>query len=197
MAARADAVPKAGSQALIRGDNMTSTPAVPEADRWRTQLGSLANFEKGRVEIIDDDPRHYTFSNMFQVASMSKPYEQVAVGKNIQYVLEVLRAEGTSAWRTADHDQFALIMDGVVETHLVKLEDEAQRAATGKQGSVAVQGAPRGPKMGHIVARRGHMVLLPAGAAYQFRSASPGVILMQTIAGDDTTYKWAEICQTM
>ena len=49
---------------------------------------------------------------MFEVASASKPYEKVAVGKNMQYVLEVLRAEGTSEWRTASHDEFALVMDG-------------------------------------------------------------------------------------
>jgi hypothetical protein len=176
---------------------MTSSPAAPETDRWRTRFGSLADFDKGRVEIIDDDPRHYTFSNMFEVASMSKPYEQVAVGKNIQYVLEVLRAEGTSGWRTAAHDQFALVMDGTVQTQLVRLDEEAQRAPTGRQGSTAVQGEPRGPKMGQVIARRGHMVLLPAGAAYQFSASTPGVILMQTMAGDDTSYKWADICQTM
>jgi hypothetical protein len=176
---------------------MTTTTAAPDTERWKTQFGSLDDFDKGRVEVIDDDPKHYTFSNMFEVASISKPYEQVAVGKNIQYVLEVLRAEGTSEWRTAAHDQFALVMDGEVTVQLLKLEDANQRAAEGKPGSMRLQGEPRGPKMGHVVARRGHMTLLPAGAAYQFRASRPGVILMQTIAGDDTVYKWAEICQTM
>jgi hypothetical protein len=173
------------------------TTAAPDAERWKTKFGSLDHFDKGRVEVIDDDPKHYTFSNMFEVASISRPYEQVAVGKNIQYVLEVLRAEGTSEWRTAAHDQFALVMDGEVTTHLVKLEDADQRAADSKQGSIRVQGEPRGPKMGHIIARRGHMTLLPKGAAYQFSATRPGVILMQTMAGDDTVYKCAEICQTM
>ena len=46
---------------------------------------------------------------MFEVASASKPYEKVAVGKNMQYVLEVLRAEGMTEWRTASHDEFALV----------------------------------------------------------------------------------------
>ena len=50
--------------------------------------------------------------------------------------------------------------------------------------------------MGGVKARRGHMTLLPAGAAYQFHADRPGVILMQTIGGPDTVYKWAEICQT-
>jgi len=51
--------------------------------------------------------------------------------------------------------------------------------------------------MGHVQARRGHMTLLPAGAAYQFHANRPGVILLQTIAGDNTQYRWADICQTM
>jgi hypothetical protein len=50
--------------------------------------------------------------------------------------------------------------------------------------------------MGWIKARRGHMALLPKGAAYQFRSAKPGVLLLQTIKGDFTVEKWAAICQT-
>src|SRR3979411_3467886 len=108
---------------------MTTTSAQPAPERSKTQCGSLGDYDKGRVEVIDDDPKHYTFSNMFEVASISRPYEQVAVGKNIQYVLEVLRAEGTSEWRTAAHDQFALVMDGEVTVHLLKLEDANQRAA--------------------------------------------------------------------
>ena len=50
--------------------------------------------------------------------------------------------------------------------------------------------------MGTVTARRGHMTLLPAGAAYQFHADRPGVILLQTIAGKDTEFRWAEICQT-
>jgi hypothetical protein len=41
------------------------------------------------------------------------------------------------------------------------------------------------------------MTLLPKEAAYRFVAERPGVILMQTIAGDDTVYKWAEICKTI
>jgi hypothetical protein len=114
----------------------------------------------------------------------------------MEYVLEVLRAEGTSGWRTAAHDEFALVMDGEVEVHLVKLPD-ASAVPVDKEGSVALDGDPEGTPMGRIVARKGHMALLPAGAAYRFQANRPGVILMQTIAGDDTVYKWAEICQTI
>src|SRR5437867_9272193 len=82
--------------------------------KYVTRFGSLASYEKGGVEIIDDDPKRYAFSNIFEVASRSKPYAKVAVGKNMQYVLEVIRAEGTSEWRAAAHDEFALVTDGQV-----------------------------------------------------------------------------------
>ena len=113
-------------------------------------------------------PKHYAFSNMFEVASASKPYEKVAVGKNMQYVLEVLRAEGSSEWRTASHDEFALVMDGTVVVDLVKLDNPIR--PEGEHGSVAVDGEPAGKKMGRVTAGRGHMVLLPASTP---RIASP------------------------
>ena len=47
---------------------------------YETKFGSLDQFEKGTIEIIDDDPKRYAFSNMFEVASGAKPYEKVAVG---------------------------------------------------------------------------------------------------------------------
>jgi hypothetical protein len=134
---------------------------------------------------------------MFEVASMSKPYEKVAVGKNMELVLEVLRAEGTSEWRICSHDEFALVMDGQVEIRLVKPSDAALVPGEDKEGSVRLAEQPEGQKMGTITCRRGHMALLPAGAAYQFHCDGVGVILLQTIEGEDTIYKWAEICQTI
>jgi len=160
-----------------------------------TRFGSLAAFERGRVEVIDDDPRHYAFSNMFQVASQAGPWEQVAVGQNRQYVLEVVRAEGTSPWRTCAHDQSALIMDGQVTVELAQ-PGPHQQAPAGQEGSLAVQGEPGGVRMGRVVAGRGHLVLLPAGACYRMVAPSPGVMLIQTIAGVDTQFRWAQICQT-
>src|SRR5438045_2172574 len=160
----------------------------------QTVFGSLDRYEKGGVQVIDDDPRHYVFSNVFEVASKSKPYEKVCVGRNLQYVLEAIRAEGSSPWFAADHDEAALIMDGEVEVHLVKPDQPAVPAGT--QGSIKLQGEPKGRKMGWVKARRGHMALLPKGAAYQFRSARPGVVLLQTIKGDDTVERWSDICQT-
>ncbi len=164
--------------------------------RYTTRFGSLEQYEKGGVEVINDDPRHYAFSNIFEVASKSKPYEKVAVGKNMQYVLETIRCEGTSEWRAVGHDEFALVMDGEVEIRLVKLADPAT-VPPGKTGSIPLAGEPAGRKMGLVKARRGHMTLLPGGAAYQFHASRPGVILLQTLAGDDTRFRWAEICQTM
>ena len=72
-----------------------------------TRFGSLQHYEKGGVEVIKDDARNYVFSNVFEVASKAKPYEKVAVGKNIEYVIEAIRAEGTSGWRVAAQDEFA------------------------------------------------------------------------------------------
>ena len=128
--------------------------------RFETKFGSLEHYEKGAVEVIDDDPKHYTFSNVFEVASRSRPYEKVAVGQNRQYVLEAVRAEGTSGWRTASHDEFALVMDGEVEVRLRQLA-EGQQAPADVEGSIAVEGEPEGAPMGWVKARRGHMTLLP------------------------------------
>jgi hypothetical protein len=164
--------------------------------RYVTRFGSLAHYEKGGVDVIADDPKNYVFSNIFEVASRSRPYEKVAVGKNMEYALEVIRAEGTSEWRAAAHDEFALVMDGEVEIRFLELADPSV-VPPGKPGSIALAGQPAGRKMGMVRARRGHMTLLPTGVAYQFHAERPGVILLQTIAGDDTRYRWGEICQTM
>ena len=50
--------------------------------------------------------------------------------------------------------------------------------------------------MGRVVARRGHLTLLPAGRAYRYSSQGPAVLLIQTVEGPDTQFRWAEICQT-
>jgi hypothetical protein len=159
---------------------------------YRTRFGSLQHYDKGGVEVVNDDARNYVFSNVFEVASRSKPYEKVAVGKNIEYVIEAIRAEGTSGWRAPAQDEFALVMDGEVEIRLLKLD----KPAGGDKGSVVITGTPAGKKMGVVRARRGHMTLLPVGSAYQFHAAKPGVILLQTLAGPDTVERWADICQT-
>ena len=112
----------------------------------------------------------------------------------MKYVIEAVRAEGDSPWYSAAHDESALCMDGEIEVHFVKpVEPQVPES---REGSVKLSGEPKGQKMGWVKVRRGHMALLPKGAAYQFRSPKPGVLLIQTIKGDCTIERWAEICQT-
>jgi hypothetical protein len=175
---------------------MTAIHSTAPAAAYRTRFGSLKDFEKGHVEAIDDDVRHYAFSNCFEIASLSKPYEKVVFGQNQIYVLETLRAEGTSPWYTCAHDEFALVMDGDVEVHLVQLDESQVVADKDKNGTVLVKGEPRGKKMGWMKLSRGHQGLLPKNTAYQFRNAGePGVIVLQSCKGDLSVEKWAEICQ--
>lgn len=159
----------------------------------QTRFGSLDHFEKGGIEPINDDPRNYAFSNIFEVASKAEPWEKVAVGRNLKYVLEAIRADGTSPWYAAAHDEAAIVMDGEVEIRLMK--PDSPIVAENHEGTTALEGNPRGRKMGTIVARRGHMALLPKGSAYQFHAARPCVILLQTIKGDLTVERWKDICQ--
>jgi hypothetical protein len=162
--------------------------------QYQTRFGSLKDFEKGRVEIVDDDPKNYVFSNIFDVASKSAPYERVAVAQNFEYVIEAAKAEGLSGWYTAAHDEFVLCMDGEIEVHLVKLDKPA--AAPGSEGAMALEGLPEGRKMGRLVLRRGHQGLLPQGSAYRFNAEHPAAMMIQTLAGAATVHKWADICQT-
>jgi hypothetical protein len=157
-----------------------------------TKFGSLDDYSKGNIDVIHDNPKNYAFSNIFEVAAKAKPWEKVAVGKNMEYVLEVIRAEGTSEWRTCAHDEFPLCMDGEVTLELVQLDTPL--APSDKQGSIAVAGEPVGKPMGRAQLGLGHMALLPANAAYRFHAQRPSVILLQTILGDDTVQRWNEIC---
>lgn len=161
---------------------------------YSTQFGSLGDFQKGEIEIIKDDPRVYTFSNIFEVANMSAPYEKVIVAKNLQYVIEAIRAEGESGWFAADHDEFVIVMDGRVEVDFVKLDDPAAVVAPGTEGAVAVNGEPAGRKMGLVKLGHGHQAILPRGAAYRFRAAQPACMMQQTMQGALSVEKWAEIC---
>lgn len=163
---------------------------------YTTSFGSLEKFEKGSVQNIDDDVRHYAFSNCFEIASKARPYERVVFGQNQIYVLECLRAEGASPWATCAHDEFALVMDGEVEIHLVQLDAEQVVPDPEHNGAVLVKGEPRGKTMGWMKLKRGHQALLPKNTAYQFRSARPGVVVLQTCKGELSVERWAEICQT-
>jgi len=164
--------------------------------QYETRFGSLNDYEKGGVEIIDDNPKNYVFSNMFEVAAKSAPYERVAVAKNFEYIIETARAEGTSGWYACAHDEFVLCMDGKVEVHLVKLDNADAVVDPASQGAHALTGDPDGRKMGRIVLGKGHQALLPRGAAYRFHADAPCTLMIQTVEGPVTVQKWSEICQT-
>lgn len=163
---------------------------------YETRFGSLQKFEKGGVQPISDDVKNYAFSNCFEIASKSLPYERVVFGQNQIYVLECLRAEGSSPWYTCAHDEFALVMDGEIQIHLVKLQGEQVVPDENHNGAVRVKGEPRGAVMGWMKLKRGHQAMLPKNAAYQFRCSKPAVLVLQTCKGDLSIERWAEICQT-
>ena len=158
---------------------------------YQTMFGSLDSYEKGTIE-VNDDLKHYAFSNVFEVAGKSQPFERVAVAKNIEYVAEVMKVDGGSPWYVAPHDEFAVVMDGEVEFNFIKLD--AAQAPAGGQGAKKLSGQPNGQKMGKVRARRGHQVLLPAGAAYQLAAKTPSVAIIQTLLGPETVERWSDIC---
>lgn len=158
---------------------------------YNTHIGSLDSYEKGTIE-LRDDLRKYAFSNVFEVAGGAAPFERIAVAQNLEYVAEAVRIEGDSPWYAAPHDEFAIVMDGEVTFHFVKLADDQ---VPGHAGGAARLGAePNGPRMGRVTARRGHQVLLPKGAAYQMASGRPAVAIVQTMDGPETVKRWSQIC---
>jgi hypothetical protein len=158
---------------------------------YNTHIGSLDAYDKGVIE-LKDDLRKYAFSNVFEVAGNAAPFERIAVAQNLEYVAEAVRIEGVSPWYAAPHDEFAIVMDGEVTFNFIKLADDQVPGHAG--GAAQLAAAPNGPSMGRVVARRGHQVLLPKGAAYQLVSAKPAVAIVQTMDGPVTVKRWSEIC---
>jgi hypothetical protein len=158
---------------------------------YNTHIGSLDAYEKGTIE-LKDDLRKYAFSNVYEVAGKSAPFERVAVAQNLEYVAEAVRVEGESPWYAAPHDEFAIVMDGEVTFRFVKLADDQVPSHEG--GAARLGGEPNGPAMGKVTARRGHQVLLPKGSAYQMSAGKPGVVILQTMDGPETVKRWSEIC---
>jgi len=156
-----------------------------------TVFGSLKDYTKGTIELVSGEARHYVFSNIFEVASKAQPYERIVVGKNLEYVQEVMRAEGVSPWFACGHDEFALCMDGEVTVDFIKMKHPPSAA---KNGAVLAGDAPDGARMGHVKLKRGHQVLLGAGNAYRFTASVTGVLMQQTVLGDLSVQKWREIC---
>lgn len=161
-----------------------------------TQFASTDVFEKGGVEIIgDEQARRYLFSNMYEVAAKSAPWERVVIAKNLEFTIECARAEGDSPWYVCAHDETALSMQEAMEIRFIELADDALVPDEDHPGAVRLAGDPAGQAMGWVRLQRGHQALLPAGAAYQFRPQGVGVVLLQSILGDESIERWAEICQ--
>ena len=158
-----------------------------------TVFGSLRDYTKGTIELVSGEARHYVFSNIFEVASKSKPYERIVVAKNMEYVQEVMRAEGVSPWFACGHNEFALCLDGEITVEFIKMKSPPSADAC---GAVLAGESPEGARMGHVKLRRGHQVLLGAGNAYRFTADTTGVLMQQTMLGDLSVQKWREICLT-
>jgi len=160
---------------------------------YTTTFASIDNYRKGGVQLLDDDAKRYVFSNMYEVAATSAPYERVVVAKNLDYTIETARAEGTSDWYVCAHDEFVVAMDYDVEVHYIKLADDSI-VDEGKDGAVKLSGNPDGEKMGRILLKRGHMALLPEKTAYRFHANQASTVMLQSILGEESVEKWGEIC---
>jgi hypothetical protein len=158
-----------------------------------TVFGSITDYTKGTIELVSGEARHYVFSNIFEVAAKSRPYERVVVARNMEYVQEVMRADGVSPWFACGHDEFALCMDGEITVDFIRLRTPP---SADRNGAVLAGDAPEGERMGHVKLKRGHQVLLGAGNAYRFSAIRTGVLMQQTVLGELSVQKWRDICFT-
>ena len=158
-----------------------------------TRLASLDSYEKGGSRSSTTTRRTTPSPTSSRSRRWPSRSSRSPSAKNFEYVLEAVRVEGTSGWRAAAHDQSALVLDGEVEFTFMTLRDGQALPESGSGG--VPDDAAQAP-MGRVTARRGHLTLLPAGRAYRLRVAGPAVLLIQTVEGPDTQFRWAEICQT-
>lgn len=161
------------------------------ANTYTTKFGSLTNYEKGSIQIVQGAATNYAFSNVFEVAEQAQPYDKTIVGLNQKYVIETVRAEGQSVWYTASHDEFVVVMDGELRVEFLKLKTAISPEVEGTQ---LAGEQPDGVPMGYVVLKKGHQAILPAGSAYRFEAAAPAVLLIQTIQGPLSLEKWSDIC---
>lgn len=158
---------------------------------YATKFGSLKQYEKGSIQIVQGQASNYAFSNVFEVAEHAQAYDKTIVGLNQKYVIEAVRAEGRSAWYTASHDEFVVAMDGELRVEFLKLKTAM---STDIEGTQLAGEQPDGVPMGYVVLKKGHQAILPAGSAYRFDAVIPSVLLIQTIQGPLSLEKWSEIC---
>lgn len=161
--------------------------------QYKTVFASIDNYQKGGIECLNEDPKRYAFSNIYEVAATNAPYDRIVVAKNLDYTIETLRAEGTSDWYVCSHDEFAVAMDYDLEVHYIKLADDSI-VNEDKDGAVKLKGNPEGRKMGRAFLKRGHMALLPEKIAYRFHANRPSTLMVQSILGEEAIEKWSEIC---
>lgn len=158
---------------------------------YTTKFGSLNNYEKGSIQLVQGKASNYAFSNVFEVAAHAQVYDKTIVGLNQKYVIESVRAEGLSTWYTASHDEFVVVMDGDVRVDFLKLKNTVD---TEIEGTQLAGEQPDGIPMGYVVLKKGHQAILPAGSAYRFEAFSTSVLLIQTIKGPLSVENWSEIC---
>ena len=159
---------------------------------FKTQVATMGNFDKGSI-ILDDDLKHYAFSNLYEVAGKSAPFERVVVASNLEYCAEVAKIDGASPWYRAPHDEFTIVMEGEVEFTFHQLESDEKPGHDA--GAERMSADPKGPRMGLVRGRLGHEVLLPEGAAYQMKSTGkPAVVILQTSLGPESVERWSENC---
>ncbi len=164
---------------------------------YKTQFGSLDRYEKGGVQTISDDVKNYAFSNCFEIASKSKPYEKVVFGQNQIYVLEMparrrrvalvhLRARRV---RARDGRR-----GGDPPRQAAGRADRARRRAQRRRaGQGRAQGREDGLDEDRRAATRACCRRTPRISS---RAAKPGVVVLQTCKGDFSIERWAQICQT-
>ncbi|MDQ8935591.1 hydroxyquinol 1,2-dioxygenase [Acinetobacter rudis] len=158
---------------------------------YTTKFGSLKDYEKGSIQIVQGEASNYAFSNVFEVAEHATAYDKIVVGLNQKYVIETVRAEGQSVWYTASHDEFVVVMDGEIRVDFLKLKSVVNAEIEGTQ---LAGEQPDGIPMGYVVLKKGHQAILPVGSAYRFEANDPSVLLIQTIKGPLSLEKWSEIC---
>ena len=105
-----------------------------------------------------------------------------------------MRAEGESEWFTASHDEFALAMDGEIEIHFHKAvgDEIVPESVDGTQKRRLTRRTARRWAMSSCVAAIKRSCRREASTSIAARKL--GVIMLQTILGDNSVQKWAEIC---
>ena len=148
-----------------------------------TRFGSLETFEKGGIEIIDDDPKHYVFSNIFEVAA------------------SLALREGRRRQELGVCDRSAAGRGHVALVHLRprRVRPRARRRGRGppaearrpdggrrraRTALVPLAGEPAGRRMGRSSPGAATWPCCPAALPTASTPTSPACSLLQTILGD-------------